>query len=546
MKIAVGIDNAYGVSADRRTAEEFCAKVRSAGHEVIFCGVGPSVTQNYARHNNIDVMVQIAGGICLCTLCDFIAGIEKGYYNAKKACIPYFGSVCADPETWKAGLAWDDNFCSGYPLQIAKKYFGKSIYDVQNDYSNIVVPFHKKWKTGAECAEEFLRGLTGGVSTNSLSGVSTGGSSGGTAFDYIKEVCNEWNEDGIDITLTGDTLKIKHATTKEHNILPLEHIINDSATIEEYDAETPNHFIFDGKVENKSKDKKETAKIKIDIKDQLLIDKYEEKKETIKDTYTPADNKTAKNKDGKPIKKTLTEKKEEKEQWVMDKIHVLKRGHGHTIDLKTLVNSNYTIGKWIQLNIQDYNINDLYYITKTSYENDNTLSLCLEPGVPDRKVELQSGGTGVQLKTGNINKGRITSIIEKCGGVTVTDPKTLYNNFLKFKYSFYSNDIHSLDSELQRIQSGQGLNCVDSAQLYYQAYKECGFTYPIRIVNTTIQCSQSYGHVFCEVQINGKWEIVDPSAAADHKKPWGSLICGRVSGGKSYDQAMWLSDDGRT
>ncbi|OED30178.1 hypothetical protein NL43_04590 [Methanosphaera sp. WGK6] len=146
------------------------------------------------------------------------------------------------------------------------------------------------------------------------------------------------------------------------------------------------------------------------------------------------------------------------------------------------------------------------------------------------------------------SKDEVIKTIEKYGGITVTGPVSLYNNFKKFKYDYYYNDIYPLSTELKRIANNQGLNCTDLAQLYYTAYKEMGFTNEIQIVRGTVTCKsgKTFGHVWCRVKDDGKWINVDPSAAAAHGYSYGTLICTNGYTITNINPNWALSDDGKT
>lgn len=144
--------------------------------------------------------------------------------------------------------------------------------------------------------------------------------------------------------------------------------------------------------------------------------------------------------------------------------------------------------------------------------------------------------------------GPITTRIEKATQTKITDYKTLYTAFKKTKYQYYNNDIYTLEQELTRLEKGKGLNCVDHAQLYMKAYKEEKYPHPIRIVRGVVTCNsgKAFGHVWCQIQVDGKWVNVDPSANAAHGYGIGKLICSRGYKITNINPAWAVSDDGKT
>ena len=80
--------------------------------------------------------------------------------------------------------------------------------------------------------------------------------------------------------------------------------------------------------------------------------------------------------------------------------------------------------------------------------------------------------------------------------------------------------------------------------MFYKAYKEAGFTNPIRYCNGTAHCrsGRSYGHVWVQVQENGNWVNVDPSGAASvNHTQWGTAICFASCSASQYDPSFLTS-----
>ncbi|RAP51124.1 MAG: hypothetical protein BZ138_05960 [Methanosphaera sp. rholeuAM270] len=158
--------------------------------------------------------------------------------------------------------------------------------------------------------------------------------------------------------------------------------------------------------------------------------------------------------------------------------------------------------------------------------------------------------TCAKLESNNTTAPPTTIIgrLEKASKTSIKTYKSLYNAFKKFKYDYYANDIYNTAEELKRVEQGKGLNCTDHAQLYMQAYKEAKYTDPIRIVRGVVTCSngKAYGHVWCQVYVDGAWLDVDPSAAAAHGYGIGTLICTRNKYITNINPGWAVSDDGIT
>lgn len=472
--IGVAIDNIHGKGSDRRTLDEFIAVLKEAGHNVQDRGVGPNGIQRASGTASVDVMVQIAGGICIGTASDFVYGIHQGYYHAKKMAL-VFMECARDPETYKFnGLAWDDNFSRGNQRKLALSYTGKCYKDFASDTHNIlgfdntqlVIYPPGRYKTGTDAGKAFLQALNGGVATNAGANAG-GGSSGGSVFEKIKEVCNDWNELGIDMLLDGNTLHIQRTTTNDAREMQYTVIGNDTVTLEDFDNTTVNIVETTVKIPKKDKkgkvmkDKKGKVvyvkkKLKLEQKD--LVDRYGENKkklivgeheitkmktetvttpsstdttgtDTGTDTTTDSstdtsstDTSTDTSTDitdtsgtgtGTETTQTITKKEKvtikDPPDWtipdevkIRDRFQLLKRGHGHSIDCKCLINQEFTVNKWVHLKIPLFNIDDYYYITKSTFDNDVFLSLTLEPAPPDRHVELSESTSTSTANTAGV------------------------------------------------------------------------------------------------------------------------------------------------
>lgn len=333
--IRVAIDNIQNTSADQKTLDTFISKLREAGHTVTSHGIGPNKIQNAMQHksNACDLMIQVAGGKCLGTLCDLKVGIGSsqmdGYYYAKQGGFAYF--KCWNPD-WKAKREPRDNFSTkpGPVKRETDRQTGKTLPQIFSEYDNM---FYGYGDTAEECAKTFLANMGGSSLENTNNAV--GG--GGNIIDRVKEVCSDWNPYGVELKLIGDTLYI--GRTNPNTAVPLKEnqIIANSITYTDYDVSTPNTYQ--------------------NAKDQFLIDRYGQ---------IPLEPDTA-----------------VQSSWTDQFLQMAQRGHGHSIDLKCLLSENFVEGKWIELSLDALGIVDRkYYITKYSYDDERVSGLTLEPGPP--------------------------------------------------------------------------------------------------------------------------------------------------------------------
>ena len=333
--IRVAIDNIQGKSADKKTLNTFAEKLRAAGHTVTTHGVGPNQIQHIMQEksNKCDVMIQIAGGKCLGTLVDFYMGLNK-YYYASAGGFAYF--KCWDAN-WKAHRAGDDGFSKESNIAPYKGKTLPEIYSIMNQNKKLAYGYGT---TAEECAKTWLSNYGGGNGEATTDTKSGGGSS---LLDIIKQICTDWNKYGVEATLTGDTVNIKRTNPNTAKPLTERQIVNNSVSFTDYDNSTPNTY---GKV-----------------KDHYLYDRFGQ---------IPLDE------------------EEVQSVWEDQVLQMSQRNHGHSIDLKCILNPDFVEGKWVKLTLPRYNIeNRPYYISKLGYSEERTMSLTLEPGPPELYQELQ-------------------------------------------------------------------------------------------------------------------------------------------------------------
>jgi hypothetical protein len=446
MKFAMAIDEIFDSRSDLALLEE-CAKIlRSKGHEVQTCGRGPSNVQNYMLSHSADVMVQVAGGMCIGTLCDFYVGIRRGYYHAKKLAIPIYtkGWTKLNPDTYKPDKgAWDDTFSKNLPQDEFNTFLNKTFGEVYASHQDTMLSF-----SHGKSAEELMTKMLSSSTGNATGG---GGQQGGTTgLDLIKQVVSDWDKYGVTLDLQGDTLKVGRAKTSEAIILNEDCIINDSITLTDFDSDTPN-TVTDGTNT---------------IKDTALVERFG----TI--NY---DEETIENK-GKA--------------WIQDMFQVALRGHNHQIDLKCLFDPHLHMGMYVKLNIPSLDIMGRYYfVTKTSIEEESCIGLTLEPAPPSRYQE--------------VTETTVADTSAKSGG----DMISIGNN-LAAKYKFCAKGardsgakgyVTSTYEEMKK--SGCG-DCHAWSDALYQELNAAGIKTRIIQYGT----SMAWNHRSVQVYKNGGWE----------------------------------------
>lgn len=331
--VSVAIDHIRGSSQDLADLKKFCDALSNAGYTVNNVGRGPNRVQQHMLSHHSDIMIQVAGGLCVCTLGDFIAGIKRGYYHAKKGAIVfYMVANNLDARTWKSVRAHD----WGGSTAVCNKLFGKTLPTIYSENSDVLT----KFATG-KTMDELIKSYLEGQSTSSES--SEGKTQGSSILDLIKQVMSDNDHYGVDMDLKGDTMTIKKTQPDSGVPLGENRIINNSVSFTDYNPDTPNTFNSE--------------------KDQYLISRFGEVPLETDKQVAPIDEKQI--------------------------LQVSKRKHGHSIELKCLIGADYTVGKWVQLNLPSLGIeNRPYYISKLSGDEDLVTSLTLEDAPPSIYVDV--------------------------------------------------------------------------------------------------------------------------------------------------------------
>jgi len=135
--------------------------------------------------------------------------------------------------------------------------------------------------------------------------------------------------------------------------------------------------------------------------------------------------------------------------------------------------------------------------------------------------------------------GTLVNKLQNISKTAIKTYKDVYNVFVKFFYYDYYYEDKQTQSETLNRRKG---NCVDLNQVEYHALKELG--YNVRIVRGTVRCTDGvYGHVWCQIKINGNWINIDASAGA-RGKPLGTVICAEVTNITSINPAWAVNDTG--
>jgi len=335
--IKVSSDNIRTYSKDKADLDKFCQALRDMGHDVTAVGVHSNGIQSHMlkKSNACDIMIQIAGGLCIGTLGDFIAGIKRGYYHAQKGAIVYnMVANNLDAKTWKAGKAWDWY----YSMSTVTPYVGKTLPQVYKENSDVLVGF-ADGENIDEVIKNFKAVLGGGSSSTTGDGNKQGG--GGSVLDLIKQVCSDWDPLGPEIGINGDTLTVKRTNPKTATPLTTKQIVRNSISWNDYDSNTPNSFGG--------------------VKDKYLVDRFGEI----------------------PLEIEVSDSNK------AQVLQVNQRGHNHSIDLKCIMSPDYVAGRWVNLTIPELGIvNRPYYISKTAYQEERVMSLTLESAPPSIYVDV--------------------------------------------------------------------------------------------------------------------------------------------------------------
>ena len=106
--------------------------------------------------------------------------------------------------------------------------------------------------------------------------------------------------------------------------------------------------------------------------------------------------------------------------------------------------------------------------------------------------------------------GVLSSFISKFGNVSCIDD--CLEKIKGRRYAYYYNSAYNTQTTINRIYNRLGVNCTDSAQLFYRLAIALG--YEVQFVH--VRCSSGTGHVRLRLRKNGgSWFYRDPAAVLD-------------------------------
>lgn len=112
--------------------------------------------------------------------------------------------------------------------------------------------------------------------------------------------------------------------------------------------------------------------------------------------------------------------------------------------------------------------------------------------------------------TSNTTDSTLQSFINYFGNVTCIDD--CLAKIRNRGYAYYYNSAYNTENTLKRIYNRQGVNCTDSAQVFYRLALALG--YECQFVH--VRCQSGTGHVRLRLRKNGgSWFYRDPAAVLD-------------------------------
>lgn len=104
-------------------------------------------------------------------------------------------------------------------------------------------------------------------------------------------------------------------------------------------------------------------------------------------------------------------------------------------------------------------------------------------------------------------------------------------------YAYYFNSAYNTETTIKRMANGSGVNCTDSAQVFYRLGIALG--YEVQFVH--VRCSSGTGHVRLRLRKNGgNWFYRDPAAVLDGE----SVTSNWCSNGTVWAyNPSWIFDD---
>ena len=194
--------------------------------------------------------------------------------------------------------------------------------------------------TADEMATELVKAMGGEVSDSKSDSKSSSGSS---IKEALKQALKKWDGEA-EVKLRGDTVyinRIPDPSTAKLVISEYDNIIYDSVTVTDINPGVVNTLIMNYKG------------YELKLTDDDLIARFGEIKKTIK----PSSD----------IKKLSDAQSYFRREW-----NKIRRDDGRQVELKVPGDSKWYVGRWAQVHLPSFNINDYMYITKVSHDEDGT------------------------------------------------------------------------------------------------------------------------------------------------------------------------------
>ena len=399
----VGCDDING--SEQEYIDRVSAVLEDAGHTVEKRPVGPGFVQGYGRTSASSgkTAVFIVGGSDGGTYQDFVYGIGKQGYYHYDLCWFAFASWTANSWITEEGLkntplvrAHDDNFSTsttGFVGKTAAQYFSENSQYIKMAYGD----------SPEELAEMILNG---GEESND------DGGSASTIKEAIKEVLAYWDGDA-QCVVEGDIMYIHRIYDPDEPIIlnkadgtttedypPIlqtnDNIYQDTISITDYNPDTINILTVHSEVmadivyrneklisrfgekpaERDAVKLVEVTKTEEVSSDDTTTDLTDAS--TVDTTTTTTDDTTTEDtteettttKTTTSIEEVPCETPEEVEAFARREWNKIKREDGHTIELTTHGWPGWKVGRWVHLNIPEFDEYDPMYITKVSQSDD--------------------------------------------------------------------------------------------------------------------------------------------------------------------------------
>lgn len=330
--IVLGCDD-NGVN-DAEYQNTVASILEKAGHTVEKCAIEPNAFASYSDGSNgknpkgkIGIYLIAAGTYSIADATYGTSQFKYNYFGIRPECSPNW--ECSDFDTRPIGADLD---CPGWLCsKIAGNSF-KRINEIVKEKSMVVTG-----KDATEMGNNLVKAMGGEIDSSNKKEASSGSS----IKEALKKAVSKWDGD-VEIRLEEDTVyvnKIPDPTTAKITIDEFNNAFYDSITVTDINSETTNKLVL------KFKD------YELTIKDDTLIKRFGEKKDTCKVTD---DVKTLKD-----AKAFLNR------EW-----NKIRRDDGRQVELKVNGDPKWKTGIWCRVYLPSYFIDDYMYISKCSNDED--------------------------------------------------------------------------------------------------------------------------------------------------------------------------------